>query len=341
MKRILTENWLTMAMAFFLAVLTWMYLFSQGNGSAEIEVLFQPPRMDESVFASVRWEDAAGGVLEPGGSLRVRISGLKGDVNNLRLRPPKTFVCQFPVNFGLAKDPLGAVGIDLDKADYGLAPHIHVQPLPKSEITLRYVKYVEKEIALEPPFFPTEGQPQPGYRVESVTIFPERIKAKVPADRATVEKATVRSVPVGGRVAGFTQERWELGPDARERGIQPQEPFRVDVRISAAPATRKLTLDLSVAARPEHLRRIQLVTTSVPVEVQGPEELVRDVPETALAAYVVVTDRDMESDGNKLLGEAALGCHVLDPRFRGRIEVLLMRELKPENRQVTVKVLPK
>ena len=46
-----------MVMALFLSFLTWFYLFTQGNGPAEIEVQFLP-KLDSKDFASVTWEDA-------------------------------------------------------------------------------------------------------------------------------------------------------------------------------------------------------------------------------------------------------------------------------------------
>jgi hypothetical protein len=47
----------------------------------------------------------------------------------------------------------------------------------------------------------------------------------------------------------------------------------------------------------------------------------------------------MEPQGPKNIGE--MGCHILDPKYQGKIEIVLMPAEKPENRQVKIKVLPK
>src|SRR5205823_11381345 len=86
----------TMVMALFLSFLTWFYLFTQGNGPAEIEVQFLP-KLDSKDFASVTWEDAEGRELTPERSIRIRVLGPKGDVNGMRLRP-NVFSCEFSVN---------------------------------------------------------------------------------------------------------------------------------------------------------------------------------------------------------------------------------------------------
>ena len=59
MKRYFLTNLTTMVMALFLSFLTWFYLFTQGNGPAEIDVRFMP-QLDMKDFASVAWEDAEG-----------------------------------------------------------------------------------------------------------------------------------------------------------------------------------------------------------------------------------------------------------------------------------------
>ena len=58
-KRYLTANFATMVMALLLAMLTWIYLFTQGNGPGEVEVQFLP-RLDLKDFASVSYEDEGG-----------------------------------------------------------------------------------------------------------------------------------------------------------------------------------------------------------------------------------------------------------------------------------------
>ena len=83
MKRYLITNFATMVMAFLLALLTWVYLFTQGNGPGEVEVQFLP-RLDMKDFASVTWEDEQGRELVPERSMRIRVLGPKVEVGSLR-----------------------------------------------------------------------------------------------------------------------------------------------------------------------------------------------------------------------------------------------------------------
>ena len=83
---------------------------------------------------------------------------------------------------------------------------------------------------------------------------------------------------------------------------------------------------------------MELETKSILLEIQGPEELVKEAPESAFAPFVVVTERDVQTAGPQNLTE--LGCHVLDPKYRG-FTVVPMADIPPANRTVKIKVLPK
>lgn len=339
MKRLFLENLATKGMALLLAVLTWVYLFTQGNGAEPIEVEFQPPTLDRQVFASVVYRDSAGKVLEPGGPLPVLISGPRGDVKSLALRPPLTFPCKFPVDPKLLNAPLGTIPLSLDHAYFGLPSQIQVKPRPSNQITLEYVKYLDREVELETPAW--EGDPREGFKVDSVTVLPARIRARVPADASLKpdEKVPVRRVPVAGRFESFPMEKWELEPGSR---IIPLTRFDAQVKIVAVPGPpRRLTLDLHLATREENKARVKLDTKTLTVDLQGPKELIADAPESAFVAYVVVTDADVATPGPKNVNLPAVGCHILDPKLLGKVTVVLMPELTPENRQVKITVLAK
>lgn len=337
MKKLFLENLATKAMALLLAVLTWVYLFAQGNGTAEIDVAFQPQLLDPQVFASVTYRDAKGQELTPGGPLRVRLSGPKGIVSGLSIRPSRHYGCKFSVETKDLDKPQGSLKLELLHSYFDLPTNVSVEPLSTSQITLEYVKYLDKEIELLPNPDPWEGDPREGYRVDGVTVLPTRIKAKVPADLPGGDKVAIRSVPVAGRFESFTLERWELEPGSR---ILPQTPFRADVSIVAVPATRRLPLDLHLTAKDEIKARVKVDTKTVTVELQGPAALIANAPEAAFAAYVVVTDADVATPGPKNINLPALGCHVLDLKYRN-VTVVLMPDVTPENRQVKITVSPK
>jgi len=336
MKRYFLANFTTMIMALFLSFLTWFYLFTQGNGPGDIEVQFLP-KLDMKDFASVTWEDSEGRELTPERSIRVRVLGPKSDVNGIRLRP-NVFVCEFGVNPKELAGPRGIFRRPLIREDFNLPRGVLVDPLPV--VAVRYVRFDERMVELTADRTSYEGTLRRGYEIESIATSPRRIKARVPADRTNVDKVGIRSVPVEGRTESFSLTGWFLSDLASDLKIQPLEPFTVEVKIILRPSSKQFHADLHVSARPEHLKRIELETRSVMIELRGPDDLVQEAAKqpAAFVPYVLVTDKDMEPQGPKNIAE--MGCHILDPKYQGKIEVVLMADVKPENRQVKVKILP-
>lgn len=335
MKRYLITNFATMVMAFLLALLTWVYLFTQGNGPGEVEVQFLP-RLDMKDFASVSWEDEQGREIVPERSMRIRVLGPKVEVGALR---PNDYACEFRID---PKDLKGAQGTfrrPLTRNDFNLRSNISIDPLPL--VTVRYVRFEERTLEIQADRSSYEGSLRPGYEIESITPIPHRIKARVPADKPGVEKVWIRNVPVEGKTESFTLSGWYLSGLASDLKIQPLELFAVEVKIALRPATKQFPADLLVSAKPDNLRRIELETRTVTIEIRGPEDLVQEASQrpAAFAPFVLVTDKDMEPAGSKNISE--LGCHILDPKYQGKIEVVLMADVKPENRQAKIKVLPK
>jgi YbbR domain-containing protein len=334
-KRYIITNFATMVMAFLLALLTWVYLFTQGNGPGEVEVQFLP-RLDMKDFASVSWEDEQGREIVPERSMRIRVLGPKVEVGSLR---PNDYACEFRID---PKDLKGAQGTfrrPLTRNDFNLRSNISIDPLPL--VTVRYVRFEERTLEIQADRSSYEGSLRPGYEIESITPIPHRIKARVPADKPGVEKVWIRNVPVEGKTESFTLSGWYLSGLAGDLKIQPLEPFAVEVKIALRPATKQFSADLNVSAKPDNLKRIELETRTVTIEIRGPEDLVQEASQrpAAFAPFVLVTDKDMEPAGSKNISE--LGCHILDPKYQGKIEVVLMADVKPENRQAKIKVLPK
>jgi hypothetical protein len=334
-KRYFLTNFTTMVMALFLSIFTWIYLFTQGNGPGDVEVLFRPS-LDMKDFASVTWEDAQGRELTPERSLVIRVVGPKVEVGSLR---PNDYACEFRLD---PKELKGAQGIfrrPLVRDDFNLRRNIVVDPLPA--VAVRYVRYEERVIELTADRTSFEGYLRPGYEVESITPNPRRIRARVPADKPGVDKVGIRSVPLEGKTESFTLTGWFLSALAEDLKIHPLEPFTVEVKIALRPASRRIVADLHVSAKPDHLKRIELETRTVTIELRGPEDLVQAAAQVpaAFVPYLVVTDKDLEPPGPKNISE--LGCHVLEPKFQGKLDIVIMPDEKPENRQAKIKVLPK
>lgn len=333
MKKLLFGNLSTKFMALFLAALTWMYLFTQDTDQNNLDILFMP-RIDTRDFASVSFatSEEKPRPLTPGQLFNVRVTGPKGDVKALR---PRTFKCEpliDPEKLN-AKEGHGEYSIGLDRKDFDLPDKFSVDPLLRSTIRLRYVKFVTRKIRIFATSGRYEGYPAPGHKVVAITPVPAEIEAKVPADRPEPIEAAIRYVQLDGNQSSFT-----VPGELEDPLIKPVRAFEVRVDIQAEPKTARLTLDLSLNARPEHLKRITLMEKSIVIELQGPEELVREAEKrpAVFQPYVTVTDTDMEPAGERSLG--SLGCHVLDPKYKDKIAIVLKPDDKPENRQVKIKV---
>ena len=335
MKRYLAANFATMVMAFLLALLTWIYLFTQGNGSSEVEVQFLP-RVDAKDFSSITYEDENGHELIPERSFRIRVMGPKVEVGNLR---PNDYACEFRIDPKNLKGTQGSFRRPLTRGDFNLRTSINVDPLPS--IVVRYIRFEERTLELQADRNSYEGSLRPGYEIESITPIPRHIRARVPADHPGVDKVWIRNVPIEGKTESFSVPGWSLSSLAADLKILPLEPFAVEVKMALRPATKQFLADLLVSAKPEYLKRIELQTKTVTIEIRGPEDLVQQAAQkpAAFAPYVVVTDKDMEPQGTKNISE--LGCHILEPKYQGKIDVVLMADLKPENRQAKILVLGK
>ena len=342
MKQYVLGNLGTFAMALLLALVTWTYLFTQGIGPGEVVVEFQPTPLDPEVFASVEYRTASGETLAPGGTFKVRVDGPKGDVRSIELRPPRTFRCELAVDPKDLSEDNGTLKLTLDRSHFTIpeAGNMRIQPLLPNgaQITVHYVKFVERTVELAASRFDVEGSPLRGFRVESVTPSIPRLKCRVPADRADdIRQVRIRSVPVAGKQESFTLE-WEISASDRQRRVKPVETFRVEVRIVPDVVPRRITVDLGMSGKPDVLRRVELETKSILLEIQGPEELVKEAPESVFAPFVVVTERDVQTSGPQNLSE--IGCHVLDSKYRG-FTIIPMADAPPANRTVKIKVLPK
>jgi YbbR domain-containing protein len=333
-KRYIVTNFATMVMALLLAVLTWIYLFTQGNGAGDVEVQFLP-RLDLKDFSSVAYEDERGHELLPERSFTIRVMGPKVEVGNLR---PNDYACEFRIDPKELKGNQGIFRRPLTRADFNLRSTINIESVPS--VLVRYVRYEERTLELQADRNSYDGSLRPGYEVESITPIPHRIKARVPADRPGVEKVWIRNVPVEGKIENFSVPGWTLSSLATDLKIQPLEPFAVEVKITLRPATKQFPADLHVSAKPDFLKRIELQTRTVTIEIRGPEDLVQEAAQkpAVFVPYIVVSDKDMEP-GTKNISE--LGCHILEPKYQGKIDVVLMADVKPENRQAKITVLPK
>lgn len=335
MKAFLLGNPATKAMALFLAVVTWIYLNAQSNDKQPVPAAFVPPEIDLKEFAWVRYKDAEGREIRPDDALTVTASGPKADVRDLRLQQSK---CRPTLDMKKLTERQGSVTAPLERRNFNFPETISlVEPLPS--ITVEYARFVTKKIALATHPVPYEGAPRPGSEVQSVVPVPSTIDAKVPADRLDVDQVFIQRVRVTERGLSFTLQEWSIDTTALEdEGIRviPLQTFGVRVEIVAKSATRKVRVPLRKLAPPELEPFVTLEDKDVEVGLTGPEQDVQDVAESAFFVYVVVTESLMTTPGLKNVSE--LGFHILDPKYRGKINVEIMPGIDPKNRQVKINV---
>ncbi len=336
MKKIFMENLATKLMALFLAIVTWVYLFMQDTGQADIEVEFSPIlEIPASELAFARYLDAADRQVRPGDWIQARVSGPKADVRSLR---PRGHRCSLRITAANLTNPegkgFGTVALTLDRRHFDLPEKFEVDPLPSPGLTLHYARYDRRKFHVVATREDAEGELAPGYVLESITPVPDRIEALVPADRPAAEMARIRRVSVRDLRASFTRDPWELDDPA----IKPLTPFRVEVKIGLVPESRRIRLPLHVTAKAEHLKRIKLQDKDILVELQGPKQLVDEAAERlgTFLVTVVVADRDMEPPpGPKNIRQ--IRCVILDPKYEA-IRVVVMPDQPEENREVKVTV---
>lgn len=338
MKALLLGNLGTKAMALLLAIITWSYLYTQGVGTRDIEFEFLPAPLDPEVFASVTYS-ADGKVLAPGAQVTVRVTGPKFEIGQHALRTHKFFKVGISVDAKDLSQPQGTHTVSLTRDNFSIpGDNITFEPLFGSQVKVEYVQYQEKVLELVATPFDTQARPKVGFKVESITPSVPRIRAKVPADIAEqTTRVKIKPVPVEDKELSFELREWQIHPAEKARNVKPLDVFHVDVRIVSTPSTRTITADLRLNSTPEVLKRVKLETPSIKIKLEGPEDLLREAPDTAFKPYVLVTEADVATPGPKLIKEAGLSCHV-DPKYQGKIRAVLMPDERPENREVKITV---
>lgn len=354
MKGLLLDNLATKAMALFLAVITWVYLFGQGLDTKTIFVEFVAPEFDPKVFAEVRFFNPQGTEIEPGDLIRVDIRGTKEDIQPHVNRVRGTYKCQPAVKpESLTAEEPAELPYELKRQDFTVPLEeeisVSLSDSEDNQITVRYVKYRQKQLVLKPPARAYTGRPGRDYMVESVTPIPGTMEAWVPADLyADVNEVEFEPVVVDNKVETFTVVG-RLGPKATATRIRPvndEQPFQVEVKLALQTVSETISaLPLRINVSPEHQDRVRIVDPKVvTIQIQGPKALVqraKDLPVATFQPYLIVTDADVAQVGEKRIGGDQLRCNILDPLLDGKIKVVVMSDFEAANRQVKVEVMPR
>ncbi len=324
----------TIAMALLLAVLTWVWLYSESTVSRPLDFELKPQISIE--LADIKYEirmDRGQTVPVVDGRIRVEISGPRLIVDSQR----SAFPCAPRIDDSDFSANQGAVPVRLKIEDFPIPPTVTIKQLPT--LVIHYVKYIEKNVAIAASPSDVEGDLPAGYRVTAVRARPATVALRVPANllESFPTALPIERVRTAGRTSSF-----EAGGSLQlPTGVRETQGFVLDVTIEKVPVLWTVGgVELSIAGRDEVVRRLKLRgPRAIQVTLQGPAELEKNVTAADLFAYVRVRpDQDLKISPIAL---TEFGCEIVNPRFRESVQVVtVMSDVEPKNRQAEVDVLP-
>ncbi len=334
MKEAFFEKLGTWAMALFLALLTWLYLFTQDQDTRSFDAQFDPPSLDAKEFAQVRYLQGER-ELSRGSSISIEITGPRADVEALAQRSLRCRPRFDPLSL---KENQTTITLELEHKDFDLPSHFILKTLPTPEITVEYSRYKKKVVKLVTGPEYHIGSPSSGFEIRSIAAYPSEVLVRIPASlHEETTSVPIRKIPVHARSESFWHHDWSIEDTPPAGGgarIILLERFSVYVGIGPAETSRKTTVPVHLSAPSGH--DVELLTKDIEIRLWGPEQMLKDAPDSAFWVTAIVTEDKLQTPGQKNI--TALECAILDPRFRGVIRVELMPEVKPENREVIINV---
>jgi len=324
----------TIGMAVLLAMLTWVWLYSESTATPRaIDFEFQP-KFNAELLASVDYD---GLFSKNPHRVRVTVTGRRSIVETLR--PGFAVVAVIP-NEAFSQEK-GTYVLHLQREHFPLQADVQITDLPK-DIHIHYVSYVERTVGLVTPI--TSDAALPGHRVADIRPTPSEIRVRLPADQVDLlgAKVNVQKVPLRGQSTSFGTPGYLQLPSPLMKQL---DDLRLEVVIEqdlVPLAVKGVTLSLSGPPR-LHQRLGFKREMVVEVLVEGPSQLLNEVKPEDLHAYVRVdhlTENDLKTPPI-VLKEPYFGCEIVNPKLRGVVRVkAVMSEAAPDNRQVEIVVLP-
>jgi len=327
----LSTNGGTVGMSLFLAVLTWIYLWSASSATGDFSYQFNPilPRAERLASIDYFIDDH---VLV---DINVKLTGPRNEIDALRASTPP---CSPILDAALFQADKGEFLLDLRREDFKLRDPLRLEG-HAPRIRIRYVKLVEKEVPILATADDIEGRVKVGFRVTRVSPQPEKVRVRCAADLdlsngIPIQKVTVTNYSTTFNVPGVLR---------LPKGVERLTPFDLTVVVERRidePRTIS-NVPLRLFGPEEIVQRLHLDSpTTIDIEVRGPAEVVKDLVAADFVAYVDVdlTSADIVEPGPRVQNN--LFCH-LKKKVDAVIEVTVMPGVKAENRQAKVTVLPK
>lgn len=334
-RGLLLDNLATKGMALFLALLTWFYLYSETTGETELEILFKPevPDLD---FASIRYFDLVDNEIQARGSIHVTLTGPKSDLRTYTHRTVECRPILKPSRFDKAH---GEFIRPVTAEDFTLPSHIRIRPTP-DPIKVRFVKFVYKQVkVLATLERHVEGEPRPGFKAQSITVVPDEITVKVPADRAL----NITSVPIRPvKIADFSRTaRFPAQIDREQTGfdILPLQGVEVEIVIVPKPSSKRLPVPLHVMMPADFPYRPELSRKEIMVEISGHEELIQKLTPADIFAGVFLNANLSESKPGQKYTLNRFFCHLLDTQVQDTVQIVPLCDMEPAHRHVEVTLL--
>ncbi len=323
----------TMGMSLFLALLTWVYLWSTSSSTGDFRYEFKPIVRGAERLASVSYE-VDGKDLHEGDTIPVKITGPRTEIERLRGSTP---VCSPILEASSFTEPEGNITIDLLRDHFKLPDILRLEGAP-GRIVVKYVKLVEVEVPILATADDIEGRVKPGFRVTRIVPQPDKVRMRVPADSAHAkgQSIPIQKVTVTNQSATFTAP----GYVRLSAGMERVSTFELTVVIERRVDEPRVIPNVPVRLlAPEDVRdRLHLESpTAVDVEVRGPSEITKDLGANDFTVYVEV-DLTKDTPPGKY-PQRNLFCH-LKKKVDAEIDIVIMPGVKPENLQAEVTVLP-
>lgn len=212
LKKIFLENFLIKFFSLVFAVALWLHVVARGTSEVNFVVPLELRDIPQNLMV----------VGQVPGYVDVRLQGQEGLVKRLSVREITAFI-------SLADAKAGEFAFNLSPSNVILPGTLKVAGISPAEVKLRLEKVLRKELAVKPA---VTGRPAPGYRVESVEVFPRTVTAQGPeSSLRKVNGALTASVSVDGATGSFDKLA-RVEPPA-EYGVKLEEySVRITVTLS-------------------------------------------------------------------------------------------------------------
>lgn len=321
----------SIGMALFLAVITWVYLWAEAASTVELRLPFAPQARAENI---ARIDYALNGEsFLPSDGITAKFIGPRAQIEAVERGLPPCVPIFDAARFAQDK---ASFTYEIQPKDFALPDTIRFvgkQPI----LTVTYVKLVEQLVPVLATADNVEGRAMLGFRVQKIIPRTEKVRVLAPADADYSAGLPIENVRLAAQNNTFTAPgRLKLPP-----GVRRLEDFFLDVVVVPRPDIRVYSgIAVHLLGPNEIVRRLQLESPlTIDISVTGPLEILEKLGPGDFAAYAEAEIAPAELVAGARLTLKTIRCH-LKRKVEGQIDITPMHEVKPENRQAVVLVLP-